>query len=328
MTGIPPTNPAPAVDESPPQQPAAPAAQEDQLEFNSDMVAAIIATLKAAGIALPRTPAKPCAPSPKALEPVKFTNKGKPKENIRWLDTVTQCFASFGPWHEDYIYILASYFVEDATEFGRELVINFNVWKDSKYHSEYMLHRARLRSLFNNGNRLNCPNCAKDFTEFKERFEKLFVTVTPKEHAQKQLRKLTKTGANASITAFNQSFCLIAGHTGLGDETLILFYEERIGSRIHKLVTLMDEPKDLNDWMRHAEKVGLSLEKSARQEERRSLRAAHSDCPHPGSACTGPSTSCSICSRSFVSVARLRRLDKGGLQQVQPVEVCIQSMFI
>jgi hypothetical protein len=75
MTGIPPTNPAPAVDESSPQQPAAPAAQEDQLEFNPDMVAAIIATLKAAGIASPRTPAKPRAPRPKALEPVKFTGK-------------------------------------------------------------------------------------------------------------------------------------------------------------------------------------------------------------------------------------------------------------
>jgi hypothetical protein len=96
MTGIPPTNPAPAVKESSPQQPAAPAAQENPLKFSKDMVAAIVATLKAAGITSPRTPAKPRAP-PKALEPVKFTGKGKPKENIRWLDTVTRYFASFGP---------------------------------------------------------------------------------------------------------------------------------------------------------------------------------------------------------------------------------------
>jgi hypothetical protein len=263
MTGIPPTNPAPAVDESSPQQPAAPAAQEDQLKFSPDMVAAIVATLKAAGIMSPRTPAEPCTPRPKALEPVKFTGKGKPKENIRWPDTVTRYFALFGPWREDYIYILASYFIEDATEFGRELIINFDTWKDSKYHSEYTLHCARLRLPFNDRNRLDCPDCAKNFTEFKERFEKLFITVTPKEHAQKQLRKLTKTRANASITAFNQLFRLIAGHTGLGDKTLILFYGEHIGSRIHKLVTLMDNLKDLNNWMRRAEKVGLSLEKSA-----------------------------------------------------------------
>jgi hypothetical protein len=263
MTGIPPTNPAPAVEESSPQQPTAPAAPEEQLDFSPDMVTAIIATLKAAGISSPRTPTKTRAPCPKALEPVKFTGKGKPEENIRWLDTVTRYFASFGPWREDYIYILASYFVEDATKFGRELVIDFDAWKDSKYHSEYTPHRARSRSPFNDGNRLDRPNCAKNFTEFKERFEKLFVTVTPKEHAQKQLRKLTKTGANASITAFDQSFRLIAGRTGLSDKTLILFYEERIGSRIHELVTLMDNPKDLNDWMRRAEKVGLSLEKSA-----------------------------------------------------------------
>jgi hypothetical protein len=273
MTGIPPTNPAPAVEESSPQQPAAPAAQENPLEFSKDMVAAIVATLRAAGIASPRTPAEPRAPRPKALEPVKFTGKGKPEENIRWLDTVTRYFASFGPWREDYIYILASYFVEDATEFGRELVIDFNAWKDSEYHSKYTPHRARSRLPFNDGNRLNRPNCAKDFTEFKERFEKLFVTVTPKEHAQKQLRELIKTGANASITAFNQSFRLITGRTGLGDETLILFYEERIGSRIHELVTLMDDPKDLNNWMRCAEKVGLSLEKSARVKKNKGLFA-------------------------------------------------------
>jgi hypothetical protein len=273
MTGIPPTNPAPAVDESSPQQPAAPAAQEEQLEFNPDMVAAIIATLKAAGIASPRTPAKPRAPRPKALEPVKFTGKGKPEENIRWLDTVMQYFASFGPWREDYIYILASYFVEDATEFGHELVIDFDVWKDSEYHLEYLPHRARLRSPFNDGHRLNRPDCAKNFTEFKERFEKLFVTVMPKEHAQKQLRELTKTGVNASIMAFNQSFRLIAGRTGLGNETLILFYKERIGSRIHKLVTFMDDSKDLNDWIRRAEKIGLSLEKSARVKKNEGLFA-------------------------------------------------------
>jgi hypothetical protein len=271
MTGIPPTNPAPAVDESSPQQPTVPAAQENPLGFSKDMVAAIIATLKAAGIASPRTPAEPRAPHPKALEPVKFTGKGKPEENIRWLDTVTRCFALFGPWREDYIYILALYFVEDATEFGRELVIDFDAWKDSKYHSEYTPHCARSRSPFNDGNRLDRPNCAKNFTEFKERFKKLFVTVTPKEHAQKQLRKLTKTGANASITAFNQSFRLIAGRTGLSDKTLILFYEERIGSRIHELVTLMYDPKDLNDWMRRAEKVGLSLEKSARVKKNKGL---------------------------------------------------------
>jgi hypothetical protein len=97
MTGIPPTNPAPAVDESSPQQPAAPTTQEEQLDFSPDMVAAIIATLKAAGIPSPRTPAKTCAPRPKALEPVKFTGKGKPEENIRWLNTVTRYFALFGP---------------------------------------------------------------------------------------------------------------------------------------------------------------------------------------------------------------------------------------
>jgi hypothetical protein len=97
MTGIPPTNPALAVDELSPQQPAAPAAQEDQLKFSPKMVAAIIATLKAAGIASLRTPAEPRAPRPKALEPVKFTGKGKPEENIRWLNTVTRYFASFGP---------------------------------------------------------------------------------------------------------------------------------------------------------------------------------------------------------------------------------------
>jgi hypothetical protein len=273
MTGIPPTNPAPAVDESSPQQPAVPAVPENPLKFSEDMVAAIVATLRAAGIASPRTPAEPCAPRPKALEPGKFTGKGKPEENIRWLDTVTRYFALFGPWRKDYIYILALYFVEDATEFGRKLVIDFNAWKDSEYHLEYTLHHARLRLPFNNGNRLDCPNCAKDFTEFKERFEKLFVTVTPKEHAQKQLRELTKTGANVSITAFNQLFRLIAGRTGLGDETLILFYEERIGSRIHELVTLMDDPKDLNDWMRRAEKVGLSLEKSARVKKNEGLFA-------------------------------------------------------
>jgi hypothetical protein len=126
MTGIPPTNPAPAVDEPSPQQPTAPAAQEDQLEFSPDMVAAIVATLKAAGITLPHTPAEPCAPCPKALEPVKFTGKGKPEENIRWPDTVTWYFTLFGPWREDYIYILALYFVKDATEFGRKLVIAFD----------------------------------------------------------------------------------------------------------------------------------------------------------------------------------------------------------
>jgi hypothetical protein len=273
MTGIPPTNPASAVDEPSPQQPAAPAAQENPLKFSKDMVTAIIATLRAAGIASPRTPAKPHALCSKALEPVKFTGKGKPEENIRWLDTVTRYFASFSPWRKDYIYILTLYFVEDATEFGRELVIDFDAWKDSKYHSEYALHRARSRSPFNDGNCLDRPNCAKNFTEFKERFEKLFVTVTPKEHAQKQLRKFTKTSANASITAFNQSFCLIAGLTGLGDEMLILFYEECIGSRIHELVTLMDDPKDLNNWMRRAEKVGLSLEKSTRVKKNKGLFA-------------------------------------------------------
>jgi hypothetical protein len=194
MTGIPSTNPAPAVDELSPQQPAEPAAQENPLKFSEDMVAAIVATLRAAGITSPCTPAKPCAPRPKALEPVKFTGKGKPKENIRWLDTVTRYFASFGPWRKDYIYILTSYFVKDATEFSCKLVIDFNAWKNSEYHSEYTPHRARSHSPFNDGNCLNRPNCAKDFTKFKERFEKLFVTVTPKEHAQKQLRKLTKTG--------------------------------------------------------------------------------------------------------------------------------------
>jgi hypothetical protein len=221
--------------------------QEDQLEFSPDMVAAIVATHKAAGITSPCTPAGPCTPCSKALEPVKFTGKGKPKENIRWLNTVTRYFASFGPWCKDYIYILALYFVEDATEFGRKLVIDFDAWKDSEYHSEYTPHRARLRSPFNNGNQLNRPDCAKDFTEFKKRFEKLFVTVTLKEHAQKQLRELTNTGANTSITAFNQSFRLIAARTGLGDKMLILFYKERIGSRIHELVTFMNDPKDLNN---------------------------------------------------------------------------------
>jgi hypothetical protein len=44
MSGQPPTNPAPAVDEPSPQQPAA---QEYQLEFSPKMVAAIMATLKA-----------------------------------------------------------------------------------------------------------------------------------------------------------------------------------------------------------------------------------------------------------------------------------------
>jgi hypothetical protein len=126
MFGVPPTNPAAPVNEPSPQQPAAPAAQDDQLEFSPKMVAAIVATLKVAGIASPRTPAKPRALRPKTLEPVKFTGKGKPKENIRWLDTVTRYSTSFGPWREDYIYILASYFIEDATEFGRELVIDFN----------------------------------------------------------------------------------------------------------------------------------------------------------------------------------------------------------
>jgi hypothetical protein len=38
-------------------------------------------------------------------------------------------------------------------------------------------------------------------------------------------------------------------------------------------VTLMDDPKDLNDWMRHAEKVGLSLEKSARVKKNEGLFA-------------------------------------------------------
>jgi hypothetical protein len=273
MTGIHPTNPAPVVDESSPQQPAAPATQEDQLEFSPKMVATIVATLKAAGITSLCTPAKPCAPRPKALEPVKFTGKGKPEENIRWLNTITRYFSSFGPWHKDYIYILASYFVEDATKFGQELVIDFNAWKDSKYSSEDMPHCARSCSPFNDGNRLDCPNCAKNFQKFKEHFEKLFVTVMPKEHTQKQLCKLTKTGINASITTFNQAFCLIAGRTGLGNETLILFYKERIGSRIHKLITLMDNSKDLNDWMRHAEKVGLSLEKSARVKKNKGLFA-------------------------------------------------------
>jgi hypothetical protein len=89
MTVISPTNPALAIDELSPQQPAALAAQEDLLEFSSNMVAAIVVTLKAAGIASPHTPAKPCALRPKALEPVKFTSKGKPEENIRWLDTIT-----------------------------------------------------------------------------------------------------------------------------------------------------------------------------------------------------------------------------------------------
>jgi hypothetical protein len=165
------------------------------------------------------------------------------------------------------------YFVEDATKFGRELVSDFDVWKNSEYHSEYTLHCARLRSTFNNGNRLNCPGCAKDFNKLKERFGKLFVTVTLKEHAQKQLRKLTKTGVNASITVFNQAFHLIAARTGLGDKMLILFYKEHIRSRIHKLVMLMDDPKDLNDWMRHTEKVGLSLEKSAHIKKNKGLFA-------------------------------------------------------
>jgi hypothetical protein len=94
-----------------------------------------------------------------------------------------------------------------------------------------------------------------------------------KEHTQKQLHTLTKTGANAIITAFSQAFDLIAGHTGLGNKTLILFYKERISSRFHKLVTLMDNPKDLNNWMRHAKKVGLSLEKSARVKKNKVLFA-------------------------------------------------------
>jgi hypothetical protein len=128
-----------------------------------------------------------------------------------------------------------------------------------------------LRLLFNNRNHLDRPNCAKNFQEFKEHFEKLFVTVTPKEHAQKQLRELTKTGVNTSITAFNQVFHLIAGRTGLGDKTLILFYKERIGSHIHELVTLIDDLKDLNNWMRCAKKVGLSLEKSARIKKNKGL---------------------------------------------------------
>jgi hypothetical protein len=232
-----------------------------------------VATLKAAGIMSPHTPAKPCTPRPKALKPVKFTSKGKPEENIRWLNTVTRYFSSFGSWREDYIYILGLYFVEDTTEFGREHVIDFNAWKDSKYSSKYTPHRTRLRSPFNDRNRLDCPNCAKNFNKFKERFEKLFVTMTPKEHAQKQLRELTKTGVNANITAFNQAFRLIAGRTGLGYETLILFYKERISSRIHELITLMDDPKDLNNWMRRAEKVGLSLEKSARVKKNKGLFA-------------------------------------------------------
>jgi hypothetical protein len=95
MTGISPTNPAPAVDELSLKQLAVPAAQEDQLNFSPNMVAAIIATLKAAGISSPRTPTETRAPRPKALEPVKFTGKGKPEENIRWLDTVTRYFALF-----------------------------------------------------------------------------------------------------------------------------------------------------------------------------------------------------------------------------------------
>jgi hypothetical protein len=52
-----------------------PNTQENQLKFNPNIVAAIIATLKAAGITSPCTPAKPQAPRPKALEPVKFTGK-------------------------------------------------------------------------------------------------------------------------------------------------------------------------------------------------------------------------------------------------------------
>jgi hypothetical protein len=194
---------------------------------------------------------------------MKFTGKGKPKENIMWLDTVTQYFALFDPWRKDYIYILALYFVKDATKFGCELISDFDAWKDSEYYSKYMSHHARSHSPFNGKNRLDHSDCAKDFNKFKEHFEKLFVTVMPKEHRQKQLHKLTKAGANASITAFNQAFCLIAGRTGLGNEMLILFYKERIGSHIHELVTLMDNPKDLNNWMCHAKKVELSLEKSA-----------------------------------------------------------------
>jgi hypothetical protein len=273
MTGIPLTNPAPAVDELSPQQPAVPAAQEDQLKFSPEMVTAIIATLKAAGITSPRPPTQPCAPRPKALEPVKFTSKGKPEENISWLDTITRYFTLFGPWREDYIYILVSYFVKDATEFGCELVIAFDAWKNSKYNSKYMPHCARSRSPFNDRNRLDCPDCAKNFQEFEEHFKKLFVTVTPKEHMQKQLCKLTKISVNASITVFNQAFRLIAGHTGLGDKTLILFYKEHIGSRIHELITLMDDPKDLNNWMCCAKKVGLSLEKSARIKKNEGLFA-------------------------------------------------------
>jgi hypothetical protein len=130
-----------------------------------------------------------------------------------------------------------------------------------------------LRSPFNHGNHLDRPNCAKDFNKFKERFGKLFVTVTPKKHAQKQLRKLTKTGANASITAFNQAFHVIAGRTRLSNKTLILFYKERIGSCIYELVTLMDDPKDLNNWMRCAKNVGLSLEKSTRIKKNKGLFA-------------------------------------------------------
>jgi hypothetical protein len=177
------------------------------------------------------------------------------------------------------------YFVKDATKFGRDLISNFNAWKDSKYHSGYAPHRVRLRSPFNDGNRQDRPNCAKDFNKFKERFGKLFVTVTPKEHTQKQLRKLTKTSANASITVFNQAFRLIAACTGLGNKTLILFYKERIGSRIHKLVTLLNNPTDLNDWMRRTKKVGLSLEKSACVKKNKGLFALPTQIAHVQAVC-------------------------------------------
>jgi hypothetical protein len=126
MTGMPPTNSVVPVDEPFPQQSTALAVQEGLLKFSPDMIAAIVATLKAAGILSPCTPAKRRAPRPKALELIKFTGQGKPEENITWLNTVTWYFALFGPWHEDYIYILASYFVKDATNFGHKLVSNFD----------------------------------------------------------------------------------------------------------------------------------------------------------------------------------------------------------